>query len=420
MSAPWWRGKRMENWKDELQALVVQGLDLGARVDDGVILDRIDQVLTSQKRRYFLPLSLRFRYRQELFDSLRRLDVLSEVADDPEVTEIMVNGPEHIFVERDGKLEEFQRSFSSGKKLEDVAQQIAAQANRRVNAANPIVDARLEDGSRVNIVLPPVALDGPVITIRRFGAEPISMEQLIRWGSITQEAAQFMKMLVICGYNIFISGGTGSGKTTFLGALAEYIPSQERVITIEDAAELRLVGVKNLVRLETRMANPEGDYAVTIRDLIRNALRQRPDRIIVGEIRSEEAFDMLNALNTGHDGSLSTGHGNSPRDMLSRIEMMVLMGMDLPLSAVRRQIASGLDILVHLGRLRDKSRRVLNIEEIVGVENERIVLNPIYRFQEEGEDHGKIKGKLTRCSKGLIHREKLLAAGYEEEDAFHD
>ena len=409
----------MKSWRDELQELVVEKLDMEQMTEDSTIINVIDEVLISQKTKKYLPLSLRFRYRKELFDSLRRLDILSEVSDDPDVTEIMVNGPNHIFVERNGRLEEFQGNFSSQKKLEDIIQQMAAYANRRVNEANPIVDTRLKDGSRVNIVLPPIALDGPVVTIRRFTKEPISMEQLIRWGSISREAADFLKIMVICGYNIFISGGTGSGKTTFLGALAEYIPSEQRVITIEDSAELRLVGIKNLVRMETRMANLEGNYEVTIRDLIRNALRQRPDRIIVGEIRSKEAFDMLNAMNTGHDGSLSTGHANSPTDMLSRIEMMVLMGMDLPLGAVRRQIASGIDILIHLGRLRDKSRRVLNIEEIAGLEDEKIILNPLFQFQEEGEEDGKIKGKLICCSRELVHKEKLLAAGYGKEVLFH-
>lgn len=409
----------MEKWNDELQRLVVDRLDMGRAVEDEWIWKVIDEVLVEQKKKRYLPLSLRFQYRKELFDSLRRLDVLSEAADDPEVTEIMVNGPDSIFIEKGGELLRFERGFSSKKKLDDVIQQMAAYANRRVNEANPIVDTRLKDGARVNIVLPPVALDGPVVTIRRFAREPISMEDLIQWGSVSREAAEFLRIMVVCGYNIFISGGTGSGKTTFLGALAEYIPSGERVITIEDSAELRLRGVENLVRLETRMANLEGDYEITIRDLIRNALRQRPDRIIVGEIRSKEAFDMLNAMNTGHDGSMSTGHANSPMDMLSRIEMMVLMGMELPLAAVRRQIASGIDILVHLGRLRDKSRRVLNIEEIVGIEEERIVLNPLYRFLEEGEEDGTVKGQLCCCSKGLAHREKLLAAGYGEESFAH-
>lgn len=409
----------MKDSRDELQEMVMGKLDMESKVEDGMILKAIDEILVEQKSTLYLPLRLRFQYRKELFDSLRRLDVLSEVSDDPEVTEIMVNGPDHIFVEKRGNLEAFERGFSSQKKLEDIIQQMAAYANRRINEANPIVDTRLKDGSRVNIVLPPIALDGPIVTIRRFAKEPISMDILIQWGSISREAAEFLKIMVICGYNIFISGGTGSGKTTFLGALAEYIPEKERVITIEDSAELRLRGVKNLVRLETRMANLEGKYEVTIRDLIRNALRQRPDRIIVGEIRAKEAFDMLNAMNTGHDGSLSTGHANSPTDMLSRIEMMVLMGMDLPLSAVRRQIVSGIDILVHLGRLRDKSRKVLNIEEIAGLEDEKIVLNPIYQFQEEGEEDGRIKGKFVCCSRKLLHKEKLLAAGYREEDLFH-
>lgn len=274
-----------------------------------------------------------------------------------------------------------------------------------------MVDARLFDGSRVNIVLPPIALDGPAVTVRRFPREPISMQELISWGSITEDAADLLKTLVRCGYNIFISGGTGAGKTTFLGALAEYIPDTERVITIEDSAELRLRNVKNIVRLESRPANLEGDYEVTIRDLIRNALRMRPDRIIVGEIRSAEALDMLQAMNTGHDGSISTGHANSARDMLSRIETMVLMGMDLPLAAIRAQIASGIDILVHLGRLRDRSRRVMGIYEVTGVEAEEVVIRPLYEFREEGMDGDQVRGTLQRSGFRLQNTEKLLARG---------
>lgn len=305
----------------------------------------------------------------------------------------------------------FGKKFSSEGKLEDVVQQIAGAVNRRVNEASPMVDARLADGSRVNIVLPPVALDGPVITIRRFNEKPPDMGQLIAWGAISAEAAAFLRQLVQARYNIFISGGTGSGKTTFLGALSGYIAPDERVITIEDSAELRLLQVENLVRLETRSANQEGQYEVTVRDLIRNSLRMRPDRLIVGEIRGKEALDMLQAMNCGHNGSMSTGHANSPEDMISRIETMVLMGMDLPLQAIRGQIASALDIIVHLGRLRDRQRKVLSVSEILGIEEGKVHLKRLYQFQETGESDGIIRGRLEPCGE-LLHREKLREAGF--------
>ena len=305
------------------------------------------------------------------------------------------------------------KSFVEKEKLEDVIQQIVAKCNRTVNEANPIVDARLENGSRVNIVLAPVALNGPIVTIRRFSDDPITMSKLLQFGSITEEAVAFLKNLVYAGYNIFISGGTGSGKTTFLNALSEFIPKEERIITIEDSAELQIRGVPNLVRMETRNANVEGCQEITIRDLIKSSLRMRPDRIVVGEVRGAEALDMLQCLNTGHDGSLSTGHANSARDMLSRLETMVLMGMDLPLSAIRRQMASGIDIIVHLGRLRDKTRKVLEIVEVTGFENQEIVIQPLYLFQETGEDeNGKVQGQLTKVGE-LEHKEKWKSAGLQ-------
>ena len=324
----------------------------------------------------------------------------------------MVNGTGNIFVEKAGSIFQWDKRFETQEKLEDVIQQIVAKCNRVVNEAFPIADARLENGARVNIVLAPVALNGPVITIRRFPKHPITMEDLLRYGSISQQAAEELERLVAAGYNIFISGGTGSGKTTFLNALSQFIPDTERIITIEDSAELQLQGISNLVRLETRNANMDGTKPITIRDLIKSALRMRPDRIVVGEVRGGEAIDMLQALNTGHDGSLSTGHANSSEDMLARLETMVLMGMELPLSAIRRQIASGVDIIVHLGRLRDKSRRVLEIVEILGYENDEIVTAPLYQFQESGEKDGNVVGELVKINT-LTHTGKLTASGIE-------
>ena len=336
---------------------------------------------------------------------------MQELTDDPKVTEIMINGYDHIFLERAGRLYRWDKKFESKEKLEDVIQQIVAKCNRTVNEASPIVDARLENGSRVNIVLQPVALNGPIVTIRRFPERPFLMDDLMGFGAINEEAVDFLRKLVIAGYNIFISGGTGSGKTTFLNALSDFIPKGERIITIEDSAELQIVGVDNLVRLETRNANVEGCSEITIRDLIKSSLRMRPDRIIVGEVRGAEAIDMLQALNTGHDGSLSTGHANSAADMLARLETMILMGMDLPIPAIRGQLASGIDIIVHLGRLRDKSRKVLEIAEVLDYEDGEIKLQPLYRFIEEAENsEGKIIGRIER-ENSLVHTEKLRSAG---------
>ena len=386
-------------------------MDFRRELSDEEVEEAIDEVLLGEKSLVICPVELRRRLRKELFDSLRRLDILQIFVEDSSVTEIMINGTEHIFVERDGRLQELDASFDSLEKLQDVIQRIVAGCNRVVNEASPIVDARLPDGSRVNIVMNPVALNGPVVTIRRFPEKPVTMDWLIRQGSVSSEAAGFLEKLVRAGYNIFISGGTGSGKTTFLNVLSQFIPAEERVITIEDSAELQLLGLPNLVRLETRNSNVEGCREITVREMLRSSLRMRPTQIIVGEVRGAEAVDMLQCMNTGHDGSMSTGHANSGKDMLARLENMVLMGMELPLTAVRQQIASGIDVIVHLGRLRDRSRRVLEITEVVGCENGEIKLNPLFVFEEAGEDSaGGIIGRLGKKGE-LLRENKLRAAG---------
>lgn len=387
-----------------LRGMLMEQLDLSRELSDGEILDAIDELILNQMRESCMPLKEKVQLRQELFYSVRKLDVLQELIEDESVTEIMVNGPDTIFVERGGKLSKWHKSFTSREKLEDVIQQIVGKCNRVVNESMPIVDARLENGARVNAVIYPVALNGPILTIRRFPEHPITMEKLIELGSLSQECAQFLRRLVQARYSMVIGGGTGSGKTTFLAALSEFIPCDERIITVEDNAELRIQGIENLVRLEAKMANVDGGASVTIRELIRTALRMRPDRIIVGEVRGGEAMDMLQALNTGHEGSLSTAHANSSRDMLSRLETMTLMGVELPLEAIRRQIASGVDILVHLGRMRDKSRKVLEITEVCGFEKREIQTQPLYRWQE---------GRGLVESAPLLHREKLERAGIE-------
>ena len=361
----------------------------GEALSEDALRERIDSAMREYSHRANLSLYERERGKRELLDSFRGMDILQPALDDPEVSEIMVNGVGTIFLERGGRLERWDRAFEQRETLEDVIQIIAASVNRIVNTSSPIADLRLEDGSRVNIVLPPVAPDGPIMTIRKFSRVPLTMERLIRLGSLTEEAARFLQTAVRRRRNIFISGGTNSGKTTFLNALSEYIPSEERIITIEDSLELQLMGLPNLVRLETRSANLEGGGAVTIRDLIRTALRMRPTRIIVGEVRGEEALDMLQAMNTGHQGSLSTGHANSARDMLSRLETMVLMGGELPLAAIRAQIASALDLLVHLGRDGDGIRRVLSVEEVEGIEHGEIVLRTRFAFR---RDEGLLAG----------------------------
>lgn len=396
----------------ELQKKLMSRLDTSRELRDEEICEQIDKLLMEKNSGHYYSLKRRAQLRIELFNSVRKLDILQELIDNDQVTEVMVNGLDGIFIEERGCIRKWEKEFHTQDKIEDLVQSIAAKSNRIVNATVPIVDARLENGARVSMVLPPVALNGPIITIRQFPTHPIEMEQLIAWGAVTKDAVEFLQKLVIAGYNIFISGGTGSGKTTFLNALSNYIPKQERIITIEDNAELQIRGVENLVRLEARKGNTQGDHEITIRDLIRASLRMRPDRVIVGEVRGEETIDMIQAMNNGHDGSLSTGHGNSPRDMLARLETMVLMGMELPVSAVRRQIASGLDIMVHLGRMRDRSRKVLEILEITGYsyEKEEILTHTLYEFEETGKGQEKVIGTLIKKGE-LQQTRKLERAG---------
>ncbi len=400
----------MQYYKDILRQKVLEGVDLCRDIEDREILEMIDREILSYSRETYISIPDKLSLRREIFNSIRRLDILQEFIEDSTITEIMVNGTNNIFYEKDGQILQSERNFESVQKLEDVVQQIVSQSNRIINEASPIVDSRLSDGSRVNVVLPPIALEGPIITIRKFPSNPITMEQLVRLESITEEVATFLKQLVIARYNIFISGGTGSGKTTFLNVLSNFIPSGERIITIEDSAELQIRNISNLVRLEVRNANSEGSNEITIRDLIKTSLRMRPDRIIVGEVRDAAAIDMLQALNTGHDGSLSTGHANSPADMLSRLESLVLMGTEIPLLAVRKQIASAIDIIVHLGRLRDRTRRVLEITEVLESIDGEIIMNPIYVFEEAGEEEGKVIGTLDHFN-NLMNSDKLLRAG---------
>jgi len=400
---------------EQIRKNVLAQLDMTREHDEDELLAVIDEEICREAKERVIPLNWRRELRMQVFHSLRKLDVLQELLNQDDITEIMVNGADHVFYEKKGEIQEWNKAFSSREKLEDIIQQMVGNHNRVINEAEPIADTRLSDGSRVNVVLPPVALNGPAVSIRKFPRHPILMEQMIAQKSISQECAEFLKMLVKAGYNIFISGGTGSGKTTFLNALSEFIPHNERVITIEDSAELQIQGISNLVQMETRNAGPDGTLAITIRDLIRTALRMRPDRIIVGEIRGAECLDMLQAMNTGHDGSLSTGHANSCQDMVSRMETMVLMGMELPLLAIRAQIVAGVDILVHLGRLRDRSRRLLSIMEVDRLQEGEICLNPLYEFAEMGEQDGKLAGIWKKTGE-LVHRGKLYAAGMEMED----
>lgn len=404
---------------EQLHARILEEMDMTREMEDEELTQLIYRVLQEVSAQEYLSLAEKTFLGRELFNAFRKLNILQEFLEDEDITEIMINGTQNIFFEKDGRIYQSDKRFVSREKLEDVVQQIAAGSNRLVNEASPIVDARLLDGSRVNIVLPPIAIDGPIVTIRKFSKEAITMKQLIAWESISREVSAFLATLVAAGYNIFISGGTGSGKTTFLNALSQSIPKTERIITIEDNAELQIQDVPNLVRLEARNANVEGSGAVTIRDLIKSALRMRPDRLIVGEVRSAEAIDMLQALNTGHDGSLSTGHANSPKDMLSRLETMVLMGMELPLPAIQRQIASGVDVIVHLGRLRDKSRKVLEVTEVLGYIGGEIQLQTLYQYEETGEKEGRIQGEWRKIHE-ITHTEKLLAAGYHKERIYMD
>lgn len=405
----------MKEAREQFQILrkrLLEKLENGGSLSDDEIIEKINEIIIEAGREFYLSLKRKEELQKELFNSIRKLDILQELIDDDTITEVMVNGTEGIFIEKNGGLMKWDKNFCTRQKIEDLVQSIAAKSNRIVNETVPIADARLENGARVNIVLPPAAINGPIITIRQFPSRPIQIEELIAWNAVTEEAAEFLRQLVIAGYNIFISGGTGSGKTTFLNALSNFIPKEERIITIEDNAELQLQGVKNLVRMEARKGNTQGEHEITIRDLIKSSLRMRPDRILVGEVRGEEALDMLQALNTGHDGSLSTGHGNSPRDMLARLETMVLLGVSLPVSAIRRQIASGIDIMVHLGRLRDKSRKVLEIIEIVGYryETEEILTKVLYEFEEDGTNRDQVIGKLVKKST-LTDTRKLVQRG---------
>ena len=386
----------------EIREQVMADLGSGAFTSDNEAAEAIDRAIKDRAYGLRLTLTERLRLKKRIFDSMKKLDVLQELLEDRHVTEIMINSHEEIFMERDGRMERWAGSFESREKLEDMIQQIVSRINRRVNTSVPIADARLPDGSRVHIVLPPVALKGPTITIRKF-PEVIEMDKMIRYGTVTHEAAAFLKKLVAAGYNIFIFGCTGSGKSTFLNALTQYIPPDERIITIEDSAELKIRHIPNLVSLETRDANFEGEGEISMAMLIRAALRMRPDRIIVGEVRGAEALDMLTAMNTGHDGSLSTGHANSTEDMLTRLESMVLMAAELPLKAIRDQISAGIDIMVHLSRMPDKSRKVMEISEVEGLADERIRLNKIFEYDHR-ERSLKRKGELK-------NREKLTRAG---------
>ena len=406
-----------KEWKQGLQNKVLEQLDYTKNMSDREVRDVIDRVLLQEEAAKWAPLSKIKKAAEEIFSSLRRLDVLQPFIEDPTVTEIMVNGADHIYIEQEGKLKKAVCQFESKEKLQDVIQQIVAGCNRVVNEASPIVDARLANGARVNIVMEPVALNGPIVTIRRFPDSPITMQDLINWGSVTNEVAVFLKQLVQAKYNILISGGTGSGKTTFLNVLSGFIPEDERIVTIEDSAELQLQGLENLVSLETRNRNTEGCAEITIRELIRTSLRMRPDRIIVGEVRGAEAVDMMQALNTGHDGSMSTAHANSAGDLLFRLENMIMMGMDIPLNAIRRQISSGVDIVVHLSRMRDRSRRVVEIQEITGFREGNILTHTLYAFEERNTDQ---KGRIIEKKKkkgDLVHNEKLKKAGIFEKTA---
>lgn len=422
--------------KNEMKQRILAELDMSQEIDDMEVRRLVDQCIMEYKGTTELPLPARIKLRKELFNTVRRMDVLSEFLEDESVTEIMINGYDNIFIERSGRVYKVDQTFENEERLASIIQQIVAGCNRIVNEAVPIVDARLADGSRVNVVLPPISLNGLTMTIRKFPKEKMTMERLIEVGALSEDAAEFLKRLVKARYNIFVSGGTGAGKTTFLNALSDYIPQQERVITIEDSAELQLKNVVNLVRLESRNSNVEGTNAVTIRELIKSSLRMRPDRVIVGEVRDAAAIDMLAAMNTGHDGSLSTGHANSSGDMITRLESMVLMGMELPLEAVRRQIASAVDVIIHLGRLRDGSRKVLEIAEVTGMREGLVELHTIYEFEEmvageeqevtdmvyaaagilseqnvtDGFQLQKVTGRL-RARAELLHQEKFLRAG---------
>lgn len=400
----------------ETKQYITENLPL-SQIDDEELEQKVEEIVTQRIGNTYCPIDQRVSIVEQVYSSIRGFGLLDAIIKDDTITEVMINGPENIFIEQNGQLFKLDKQFESQRRLEDIIQRIVGLAGREVNQANPICDTRLPDGSRVNVVLPPIALCGPTLTIRKFSKEPMTIAKLIQYGSITQEIADKLELLVKAKYNIFISGGTGSGKTTFLNALSNYIPKDERVITIEDSAELQIEGVENLVSLETRNANASGAGQITIRDLIKSSLRMRPERIVVGEVRGGEALDMLQAMNTGHDGSLSTGHANSTQDMLSRLETMVLQGAEgLPLEAIRQQIASAVDIIIHLSRMRDKSRKTMEITEVVGYQDGQIILNPLYVFEEdENSTLNKVSGGLKRTSNKMVHHNKLVMAGIQEE-----
>ena len=400
----------------EIKSYVTENLPL-SKMEDEELEEKIEEIVAQKLQGIYCSIDQRVSIVQQVYSSIRGFGLLDSIISDDTITEVMINGPENVFIEQNGRLFKLDKQFESQRRLEDIIQRIVGLAGREVNQANPICDTRLPDGSRVNVVLPPIALCGPTLTIRKFSKTPMTIERLIRYGSITQDIADKLKLLVEAKYNIFICGGTGSGKTTFLNALSNYIPKDERVITIEDSAELQITGVENLVSLETRNANASGAGQITIRDLIKSSLRMRPERIVVGEVRGGEALDMLQAMNTGHDGSLSTGHANSTQDMLSRLETMVLQGAaGLPLEAIRQQIASAVDIIVHLSRLRDKSRKTMEICEVVGYENGEIILNPLYVFEEdENSTLEKVSGSLNRTKNPMKNDFKLRLAGIKTE-----
>ena len=401
----------------EVKKYIMENLALSDMSDDD-LNDQIEHVVSDKLRGQYCPIEEKLDIVQQIFSSIRGFGLLDTIMKDDTITEVMINGPDNIFIEQKGRLKKLDKGFESERRLEDIIQRIVGLAGREVNQANPICDTRLPDGSRVNVVLPPIALCGPTVTIRKFSKDPMTIEKLISYGSITPEIARVLELLVKAKYNIFICGGTGSGKTTFLNAMSNYIPKDERVITIEDSAELQIKGVQNLVSLETRNANASGVGQITIRDLIKSSLRMKPERIVVGEVRGGEALDMLQAMNTGHDGSLSTGHANSTQDMLSRLETMVLQGAaGLPLEAIRQQIGSAIDIIVHLSRLRDKSRKTMEITEVLGVNDEgHIELNPLYAFEEDMEHSSldKVVGSLKRTSNPMKNDFKLRLAGIRE------
>ncbi len=397
----------------EIKNIAIQGLDFaGVDLSDEEIEEKVEKIVFEKSNEVYMAPAEQREIVETVFNSIRRLDILQPLIEDTEITEIMVNGPDDIFVERDGRVARCDIRFESLLKLENVIRNIAAGADRTVNESSPIVDARLRDGSRANVVLAPVALNGPILTIRKFPENPMTIDRLIGCGSLSEEAAGLIERMVKAKFNIFICGGTGAGKTTYLNALSNFIPKDERIITIEDSAELQISGVENLVRLETRNANTEGKGAITVRELIKTSLRMRPERIIIGEVRGPEAMDMLQAMNTGHDGSLSTGHANSARDMLSRLETMVLSGYEIPVGAIRQQMASALDIIIHLSRLRDKTRRTVEITEVAGFKDGEIALNPLYVFEEDGEaEDGSVIGKLKRTQNEMVNKLKFRLAG---------